>query len=136
MEKAPYRGFFFLAWKLHLLDLVLFAGVTLDQVATSSYNISMRAVGIKVLKNQLSAYVRLAAAGEEILVTERDRVVAELGPPRADRSPRVADALLADAVRQGLVTPALARASALPARRPVATWKTLQAELEADRADR
>ena len=44
----------------------------------------MRSVGIKVLKNKLSEYVRLAAGGETVLVTDRDRVVAELGPPRVD----------------------------------------------------
>ena len=42
----------------------------------------MRSVGIKVLKNKLSEYVRLAASGETVLVTDRDRVVAELVPPR------------------------------------------------------
>ena len=42
----------------------------------------MKSVGIKVLKAKLSEYVRLAKAGETILVTERDEVVAELGPAR------------------------------------------------------
>ena len=42
----------------------------------------MKAVGIKVLKAKLSEYVRMAKAGETILVTERDEVVAELGPAR------------------------------------------------------
>jgi antitoxin (DNA-binding transcriptional repressor) of toxin-antitoxin stability system len=42
----------------------------------------MRAVGVKVLKNRLSEFVKLAAAGETILVTDRERVVAELVPPR------------------------------------------------------
>ena len=42
----------------------------------------MRAVGIKQLKNKLSTYVHLAAGGETVLVTDRDRVVAELVPPR------------------------------------------------------
>lgn len=46
----------------------------------------MRAVGIKQLKSQLSAYVRLARAGETILVSDRDEVVAELGPPRHGRA--------------------------------------------------
>jgi antitoxin (DNA-binding transcriptional repressor) of toxin-antitoxin stability system len=41
----------------------------------------MRSVGIKLLKNKLSEYVRLAAGGETVLVTDRDRGVAELGPP-------------------------------------------------------
>ena len=55
----------------------------------------MRAVGIKVLKNTLSEYVRLAANGETVLVTDRDRVVAELGPPAPGRSSLLADAMLA-----------------------------------------
>ena len=41
----------------------------------------MRSVDLKVLKNKLSEYVRLAEAGETVLVTDRDRVVAELRPP-------------------------------------------------------
>lgn len=73
----------------------------------------MRAVGIKTLENRLSEYVRLAAAGETVLISDRDRVVAQL-PPDAGRSNGVADALLADAVRQGLITPASSR---LPRRR-------------------
>lgn len=63
----------------------------------------MRAVGLKVLKNKLSEYVRLAASGETVLVTDRDRVVAELAPLQKDRSPFLADALLAEAVRQGWI---------------------------------
>ncbi len=74
----------------------------------------MRAVGIKTLKNRLSEYVRLAAAGETVLISDRDRVVAQLGPPEAGRSSALGDALLADAVRQGLLTPA----ALPPARRP------------------
>ena len=65
----------------------------------------MRAVDLKVLKNKLSEYVRLAQGGETILVTDRHRVVAELVPPREGRSPPVADAVLAELVRKGWVTP-------------------------------
>jgi antitoxin (DNA-binding transcriptional repressor) of toxin-antitoxin stability system len=65
----------------------------------------MRAVGIKVLKNRLSEYVRAAADGETILVTDRDRVVAELGPPHAGRSAIASDAVLADLVRRGWLSP-------------------------------
>jgi hypothetical protein len=35
----------------------------------------MRVAGLKVPKNRLSEYVRIAAAGERVLVTDRDRVV-------------------------------------------------------------
>jgi antitoxin (DNA-binding transcriptional repressor) of toxin-antitoxin stability system len=47
----------------------------------------MRVVGIRELKDRLSQYVKTAAAGEPVLVTDRGRVVAELrafDPDRAD----------------------------------------------------
>lgn len=68
----------------------------------------MRAVELKVLKTKLSEFVRLAERGETVLVTDRDRVVAELVPPDRSRSPLLADALLADAMRQGLISPGAA----------------------------
>lgn len=96
----------------------------------------MRAVGLKVLKNKLSEYVRLAASGETVLVTDRDRVVAELAPPREGRSPFLADALLADAVRNGwIVAPAMV-AEGPPPRYPVAPFERLLQELKQDRDDR
>lgn len=96
----------------------------------------MHAVGIKVLKNQLSEYIRLAASGETVLVTDRDRVVAELVPPRPERSPMLADVLLADAVRQGWIRPPVLVAPALPLRNPVAAWERISQELDEDRAER
>ena len=96
----------------------------------------MRAVGLKVLKNKLSEYVRLAAGGEVILVTDRDRVVAELVPPGAGRSPMLADVLLADAVRQGWIRPAVHAPGAAPARLPVAPLATILHDLTVDRGDR
>jgi antitoxin (DNA-binding transcriptional repressor) of toxin-antitoxin stability system len=96
----------------------------------------MRAVGLKVLKNKLSEYVRLAQGGETILVTDRDRVVAELVPPREGRAPAVADAVLAELVRKGWITPAARPLSGPPPRVPVATFEELMRELDEDRADR
>jgi antitoxin (DNA-binding transcriptional repressor) of toxin-antitoxin stability system len=91
----------------------------------------MRAVGLKVLKDKLSEYVRLVAGGETVLVTDRDRVVAELVPPREGRSP-----LLADAVRRGWVTPGGRVSEPLPPRRPVAPVRRILEDLARDRADR
>lgn len=47
--------------------------------------VSVKAVGVKQLKARLSEYLRLTKAGETILVTERDQVVAELCPARRQR---------------------------------------------------
>ena len=96
----------------------------------------VRAVGLKTLKNKLSEYVRVAAAGETILVTDRDRVVAELGPPREGRSPILADAQLADVLRNGWMTPPLLTRAGVPPRAPVAPLSDLLAELDDDREDR
>jgi antitoxin (DNA-binding transcriptional repressor) of toxin-antitoxin stability system len=96
----------------------------------------MRAVGLKVLKNKLSEYVRLAQGGETILVTDRDRVVAEIVPPREGRGPAVADAVLAELMRKGWITPAARPLSGQPPRAPVATLAELMRELDGDRADR
>ena len=96
----------------------------------------MRSVGLKTLKNKLSEYVRLAAGGETVLVTDRERVVAELVPPRQDRSPLLSDAQLAQAVREGWLKPALLPVGSPPPRRPVAPLKKILAELDSDRRDR
>lgn len=97
----------------------------------------MRSVGIELLNSRLSEYVRLAASGETILVTDRGRVVAELGPPRETRSPVLADAFLAGAVRSGLLTPPTLSASGPPPTPPpVARLDEVLAELEENRRDR
>ena len=96
----------------------------------------MRAVGLKVLKNKLSEYVRLVASGETVLVTDRDRVVAELVPPREGRSPMLDDALLADAVRKGWITPPTLAAAGPPEGIPVAATDVILRELDEDRGTR
>ena len=96
----------------------------------------MRSVGLKVLKNKLSEYVRLAAGGETVLVTDRDRVVAELVPPQPGRSPDAASAVLAQLVREGLAKPATIPPGDPPPRKPMVPFQTLMDELDRDREDR
>jgi antitoxin (DNA-binding transcriptional repressor) of toxin-antitoxin stability system len=96
----------------------------------------MRTAGVKSLKNRLSEYLRLVAAGETVLVTDRDKVVAELIPPREGRGERLEDARLADLVRRGVLTPPLLAAREPPPRQPVSSLAELLRGLDADRADR
>ncbi|MBA3854048.1 MAG: prevent-host-death protein [Gemmatimonas sp.] len=65
----------------------------------------MKVVGIKELKNKLSEYVKLAKAGEVVLVTDRGDVVAELRAPTPWKDPMMENPRFAEAVRQGLITP-------------------------------
>ena len=47
----------------------------------------LKTVGVKNLKNQLSAYLREVKRGARILITERDHIVAELRKPLASSMP-------------------------------------------------
>jgi antitoxin (DNA-binding transcriptional repressor) of toxin-antitoxin stability system len=96
----------------------------------------MRAVGLKELKNRLSEYVRIAASGERVLVTDRDRVVAELIAPQAGTPETAADAALAEAVRAGWLRPPVLPVGTIPPRAPVAPLAELLAELDEDRGER
>jgi antitoxin (DNA-binding transcriptional repressor) of toxin-antitoxin stability system len=95
----------------------------------------MRTVGLKVLKNRLSEYIRIVTGGETVLVTDRDRVVAELRPPQG-RGPLTSDALLAEAMRQGWLSAPLVVREGPPPRAPVAPLAQLLQELQDDRGDR
>ncbi len=88
-----------------------------------------------MLKNRLSEYIRLVDAGEVILVTDRDHVVAELRPPADGRSERLDDAMIADAVRRGWLRPRLI-AGPPPSCEPLETWEELSRELDLDREER
>jgi len=107
----------------------------LPEVASRSYLMSMRTVGLKVLKNRLSEYIRIVTGGEVVLVTDRDRVVAELRPPQG-RGPLTSDALLAEAMRQGWLSAPLVVREGAPPRAPVARMAELMRELQVDREDR
>jgi antitoxin (DNA-binding transcriptional repressor) of toxin-antitoxin stability system len=109
---------------------------TVDKIASGSYQLLMRSVGLKVLKNKLSEYVRLAAGGETVLVTDRHRVVAEIAPPQPGRSALLMDALLAEAVREGWLTPPVLAGRGPPPRKPVMTLRDLMQDLQRDREDR
>jgi antitoxin (DNA-binding transcriptional repressor) of toxin-antitoxin stability system len=96
----------------------------------------MRAVGLKILKNKLSEYVRMVAGGETVLITDRDRVVAELVPPTTGRAQTVDDVALAELVRQGWLTPPVIGSGGEVPRRPVLRLATLLDEIDHDRAER
>ena len=94
----------------------------------------MRTVGLKTLKNKLSEYVRLAAAGETVVVTDRGRTVAEIVPPRK----QTGESFVERGVREGWLTPAKRPFAPLPPRKPIPgyTLEQLLADLDRDREDR
>jgi antitoxin (DNA-binding transcriptional repressor) of toxin-antitoxin stability system len=96
----------------------------------------MRSVGLKVLKNKLSEYIRLAAAGETVLVTDRDRIVAEIVPPQPGHKAASHDEFIARGVREGWLTPATNPGTGPLPRKPVMKFEDLMKDLEESRADR
>jgi antitoxin (DNA-binding transcriptional repressor) of toxin-antitoxin stability system len=64
----------------------------------------LKTVGVKELKNNLSAYLREVRRGTRILVSDRNTVVAELHEPRPGyQTDEVVDPLLAEWVDDGIV---------------------------------
>jgi antitoxin (DNA-binding transcriptional repressor) of toxin-antitoxin stability system len=61
-------------------------------------------VGVKNLKNNLSAYLRQVRKGVHVLVTDRDEVIAELGRPRGDELGELPP-LFAEWVQRGELRP-------------------------------
>ena len=96
----------------------------------------MRSVGLKVLKNRLSEFVRLVAGGETVLVTDRNRVVAEIVPPSPGRRLVSEDEFTARGVREGWLTPAKIPPGEPPPRKPVMSLEELLKDLDDARADR
>ncbi|MBX7059890.1 MAG: hypothetical protein K1X75_17645 [Leptospirales bacterium] len=95
----------------------------------------MRAVGIKKLKDRLSEYVRIAEAGETVLVIDRDRVVAELRPPAAGRPKSAPAAVLADLVQDGLLQLPTLKLASVPEVPAMAPLPLILEELGRDRDD-
>lgn len=95
----------------------------------------MHQVGLKKLKNRLSEYIRLAASGETVVITDRNRVVAEIVPPRHAKGLTPFEER---GLREGWLRPATDRSGTPPPRKPVKglTLEQLLSELDQDREDR
>lgn len=98
----------------------------------------METVGIRELKNHLSAYVRKVEAGDIVLVTDRGVVVAELVPPGHTAQQGIHPGLLELARRDGLRLPTRPRdPAAFPVMAPVDLGgRTIQDLIDEERGDR
>jgi antitoxin (DNA-binding transcriptional repressor) of toxin-antitoxin stability system len=93
----------------------------------------MHTVSIETLANELTKYVRLAAGGEIVLITEHDRVVAELRPSSHDLEELPA----ADHPEERRVSKPQSGATGAPPRGKLdMTLDELMADLDESREDR
>ncbi len=78
----------------------------------------MKTVGLRELKNRLSAYVREVRAGHAVVVTDRGQVVAELRPPGQTSANMKIDPAVATLVNRGLLVLGAANSVAVYPRLP------------------
>lgn len=89
--------------------LSLVTAMSIDVGSYRGYFQGMKSVGIKMLKNNLSKYLKLVRKGETILVTDRNEVIAEIRrPSESGRTDRL-QAFLEEEARLGHVTLATTR---------------------------
>jgi len=94
----------------------------------------MKTVGLKVLKNKLSEYVRIAASGETVQVTDRGRLVAEMNAPVHKHGKK--ESVIERGIREGWITSAKNPGKGPPPRKPVMSFEELMEDLRRDREDR
>ncbi len=97
----------------------------------------MKIVGIKDLKNNLSAYLREVRRGTHILVSDRGNVVAELHEPGAvyTSGEESGNLILAEWIAKGNVIPPAREKEPLPAAPVGVPSGTVRKLLKADRDD-
>ncbi|MCP3979748.1 MAG: type II toxin-antitoxin system prevent-host-death family antitoxin [bacterium] len=97
----------------------------------------IKTVGIKELKNNLSAYLREVRLGTRVFVSDRNRVVAELHEPRAGYA--VDDPMhprLVAWIESGVVSPPIVGKTKLPTSPVKLDEGTAERLLDEDRRDR
>ena len=89
----------------------------------------IKTVGVKDLKNNLSAYLRDVRRGTRILVSDRSMIVAELHEPTATYAvPESSDPIVTEWIREGIVVPPSRKKTPLP-ESPVRVEEGLAARL-------
>ena len=75
-----------------------------DNVASCSYIVRVKSVGLRDLKNRLTSYLKLAKANREVIVTERGRAIAVIQPIGSTGAPQSLEARIAALASQGEIS--------------------------------
>jgi antitoxin (DNA-binding transcriptional repressor) of toxin-antitoxin stability system len=94
----------------------------------------MISVGVRDLKNQLSQYLQQVKLGERVLVTDHNRVIAEISLPRENQANLGLEAALEEMVASGKLQKAQ-RSASLATSSPVGTldWISVYKDNRSDR---
>jgi antitoxin (DNA-binding transcriptional repressor) of toxin-antitoxin stability system len=94
----------------------------------------MRSVDLKDLKNRLRDYIRFATTGEVVLVTDGNRVIAEIVPPQPGRRLDTAkEDIIRRGIREGWITPARNPSTEPLPRKPIMSFEELMKDFEESR---
>lgn len=102
----------------------------------------VKAIGVKILKNNLSRYLNMVRGGDVVYVTDRDEVVAEIRKPVSPSYPRVSrwESFLNDLEARGALLRAKRRKSAVAfsvkktkASESQPDWKEILSHVKSDR---
>jgi len=95
----------------------------------------MISVGVKDLKNQLSRYLQFVKNGERVIITEHNRIIAELSLPKSEQKENSVQEQLEKLKAEGKVVLAKRNISLaqLPSASPRVEWKEIYSSTREDR---
>ena len=95
----------------------------------------MITVGIRDLKNQLSLYLQYVKEGEKVIITEHNKIVAEISIPKKDENLTTIEEKLLMLSNEGDIIPAKRNKSCvdLPKIEEKLEWESIYNEIRADR---
>jgi antitoxin (DNA-binding transcriptional repressor) of toxin-antitoxin stability system len=107
----------------------------LDKYGYKDYNITMITVGVKNLKDQLSQYLQYVKNGERVIITEHNKIIAELSVPGKKENIVPFDQKLIELSDDGEVILAERNLSLAPKPNDKLNldWRTAYNEIRADR---
>ena len=94
----------------------------------------MITVGVRDLKNQLSQYLQYVKDGEKVVVTEHNKIIAEISVPKKEGELTAVEEKLARLSKEGLIIPAKRRKSCVkpPQIKEKLDWESIYQKIRED----
>ena len=95
----------------------------------------MITVGVRDLKNQLSMYLQYVKDGEKVIITEHNKIIAEINVPEKEKKLTAIEKKLITLSKDGDIIPAKRNKTCveIPKLTEKLEWKTVYEEIRADR---
>ena len=95
----------------------------------------MITVGVRDLKNQFSQYLQYVKAGEKVIITEHNKIIAEISLPQERENLSSIEEKLVQLGKEGKIIPAkrLKSCVSLPETNEKVDWKSAYNEIRAER---